>query len=376
MRVLLINSVCGIRSTGRICTDIANALSGEGHEVKIAYGRETVPEKYQKYAVKIGNGTDQKLHGVLTRAFDKHGFGSKKATADFLEWAEKYDPDILWLHNIHGYYINIEMLFGWIKSRPDMQVKWTLHDCWAFTGHCSHFAFAKCNKWKEHCENCPQKGTYPTSLFKDNSYDNFERKKAAFTGVKNMTLITPSKWLADLVSESFLGEYPIEVKYNTIDTSVFKPTPSDFRKKYGLEDKKIILGVASAWGERKGLYDFIKLSSMLDENYAVVLVGLSEKQLKELPEGVIGIKQTNSARELAEIYTAADVFFNPTYEDNYPTTNLEAQACKTPCVTYRTGGSVESVPAENVIEQGDLEAFIALLSSDLSVNEISGGGNK
>jgi len=249
-----------------------------------------------------------------------------------------------------------------------------LHDCWAFTGHCSHFAFAKCNKWKEHCESCPQKGMYPTSLLKDNSYDNFERKKAAFTGVRNMTLITPSKWLGDLVSESFLGEYPVEVKYNTIDTSVFKPTPSDFRKKYGLEDKKIILGVASAWSERKGLYDFIKLSSMLDENYTIVLVGLTEKQLEELPEGIMGIRRTNSVQELAEIYTAADVFFNPTYEDNYPTTNLEAQACNTPCVTYRTGGSVESVPAENVIEQGELEAFIALLSSELSVNEIFGGG--
>ena len=347
MKILLINSVCGTGSTGRICTDLAQQFEKEGHSVKIAYGRQGgVPAQFQKYAVRIGTDFDVKLHALQTRLFDTHGFGSKHATKQFLEWADRYNPDLVWLHNIHGYYINVEMLFSWLKSRPQTQVKWTLHDCWAFTGHCSHFSFVKCDKWKTHCEKCPQLRRYPAS-FCDNSRQNFDRKKTAFTGVKNMTLITPSKWLADLVKQSFLKDYPVEVVYNTIDKTIFKPTPSDFMQRYGLENKKIILGVASTWDERKGLNDFIKLATMLDDNYAIVLVGLTEKQIMALPKNCMGIKRTNSPQDLAAIYTAADVFFNPTYEDNYPTVNLEAQACGTPVITYDTGGAKETIYSGN-----------------------------
>ncbi len=356
MKYLFINAVCGTGSTGRICTDLAVKLEKEGHTVKIAYGRHGfVPEQHQKYAVRIGTDLDVKLHAVGTRLTDCHGFFSKGATKEFLRWAEKYDPDVLWLHNIHGYYINIELLFAWIKSRPQMQVKWTLHDCWAFTGHCAYFDMVGCEKWKDHCERCPQKNSYPESLLLDNCKKNFERKKDAFTGVSNMTLITPSKWLANLTRQSFLKEYPVEVHYNTIDTGVFKPTEGTFRKDRSLENKKIVLGVASTWEARKGLDDFIKLQGLLDESYAIVLVGLAEKQIARLPEGILGISRTNNARELAEIYTAADVFVNPTYEDNYPTVNLEAIACGTPVVTYNTGGSPESA-AENgvVVAVGDV----------------------
>ncbi len=366
MKILMINSVCGIRSTGRICTDIADELVSEGHEVKIAYGREIVPEKYKKYAVTIGTNLDQKFHGLRTRLLDEHGFGSKRATERFLKWAEAYSPDLLWLHNIHGYYINVEMLFEWIKKHPDMQVKWTLHDCWAFTGHCTHFMVEKCEKWKTHCAECVQKQRYPSSLLKDNCQNNFDRKKAAFTGVKNLKLITPSQWLADLVKQSFLREYPVEVHHNTIDTSVFKPTPSDFRNQYHLQGKKVILGVASAWGERKGLNDFIKLSEMIDDRYAIVLVGLNEKQIKRIPEKIIAIGRTNNAKELAEIYTAADVFFNPTYEDNYPTVNLEAEACGTPVVTYCTGGAPETIHRNDSVVI-DVGAFTDLLQQTVLI---------
>ncbi len=364
MRVLLINSVCGIRSTGRICTDIAEKLAAEGNEVKIAYGRETVPEKYQKYAVKIGNNFDQKLHGLRTRILDEHGFGSKNATKKFLKWADKFSPDLLWLHNIHGYYINVEMLFDWIKSRPNMQVKWTLHDCWAFTGHCSHFTIVKCEQWRSCCSYCVQKNSYPASLFKSNCKDNFRRKKKAFIGVNNMTLITPSKWLSNLVKESFLKEYSVEINYNTIDKSIFKPTPSDFRERYNLQGKKIILGVASTWDERKGLNDFIKLSQMLDDSYAIILVGLNKKQISALPKSIIGIERTNSTNELAEIYTAADIFFNPTYEDNYPTVNLEAEACGTRVITYNTGGAPETIKLDDsaVINVGALDEFVKIMN--------------
>lgn len=357
-RLLMINSTCGIGSTGRICVELAKEFEKKGYEVKIAYGRGKVPESCAACAIKIGTLLGQTMHGFRTRIMDKHGFGSKKATRDFLRWAESYNPNVLWLHNIHGYYINVELLFEWIKKQPNLQVKWTLHDCWAFTGHCAYFTMAKCEQWKTNCSRCPQKKHYPASIIKDNCKNNFERKRAAFTGVRNLTLITPSQWLADLVKLSFLAEYPIEVRYNTIDNSVFKPTQSAFKEKCGLLDKKIILGVANVWDERKGLQDFIKMAQILDDGYAVVLVGLSKKQLKGIPKSILGITRTSSAQELAEIYTAADVFVNATYEDNYPTVNLEAQACGTPVITYRTGGSVESVPPENVVEVGDLQAVV------------------
>lgn len=358
MKILQINSVCGIRSTGRIAVDLAREYEMQGHECKIAYGRENVPEKYKKYAVRIGNELGVRINGIKARCFDTEGFHAKKATKAFLKWASEYNPDILWLHNLHGYYINVEMLFKWIKSRENMTVKWLLHDCWAFTGHCAHFTEANCEQWKIHCSHCIQKYTYPSSLFKDNSRDNYSRKRSAFCGVKNMLIITPSQWLADLVKESFLHEYEVKVKYNKIDEDVFKPTPSDFKKKYGLENRKIILGVASAWSRNKGLYDFIRLPKMLNDTYAVVLVGLTKNQRRKIPDSIICIPQNNNTYELAKIYSAADLFLNLTYQDNYPTVNLEAQACGTPCLTYDTGGSIESVPEENVVRQGDLEAVV------------------
>lgn len=365
MKVLMINSVCGIRSTGRICTDLADVLVENGYEVKIAYGRESVPDKYKKYAVRIGTDIDNKIHAIQTRLFDTHGFGSKKATADFLKWADKYDPDILHLHNIHGYYINVEMLFDWIKSRPQMKVIWTMHDCWAFTGHCAHFTIANCSQWKTCCKHCTQLKNYPACKFVGNVERNFQRKRSAFTGVKDMTIVTPSKWLAGLVGVSFLNKYSVKVINNGIDTSIFKPTPSDFRNKHHLENKKIILGVASSWSIAKGLNDFVQLSKTLDDDYKIVLVGLSEKQIREVPDNIIKISRTNSAVELAEIYTAADVFLNLTYEDNYPTVNLEAQACGTPVITYDTGGSVESVPEKNVVECGNVNEVKTLLLTGL-----------
>jgi len=355
MRVLLINSVCGIGSTGKICGAIAEDYVSQGHEAVIAYGRDgTVPERYQKFSHRIGGDLDVKCSALRTRLLDDHGFANKTATRKFLEWAEGYDPDLLWLHNLHGYYIHVGLLFDWIKSRPHMQVKWTLHDCWAFTGHCAHFSYVKCEKWKTCCDSCPEKGSYPGSLFRDNSRNNYLRKKEAFTGVKNMTLVVPSQWLQTLVKQSFLGEYPVEVKYNTIDTAVFKPTPGDFREKYGLTDKKIVLGVAGVWTDRKGMGDFLELRKLLDESWAVVLVGMTQQQIAALPGNILGIARTQNPRELAEIYTAADVFFNPTYEDTYPTVNLEAESCGTRVITYDTGGCAETIQREDsrIIPQG------------------------
>ena len=369
MRVLEINSVCGIKSTGRIVTDLAEKYILDGHECKIAYGRENVPLKYKDISYRIGTNSNVKLNALKARIFDNEAFNAKKETKKFIEWANEYNPDVVWLHNLHGYYINIEMLFDWIKSRPQMEVRWTLHDCWSFTGHCAHFSMIDCDKWMTCCENCELKGDYPKSIFYDNCKVNFLKKKKSFLGVKNMKLITPSYWLADLVKQSFLKDYPVEVVHNTIDKSVFEPTFGNFREKYGLQDKFIILGVASSWSNKKGLMDFIELSKLLDESFAIVMVGLTKKQIKKIDKNVICIEKTDSKKELAEIYTTADVFLNLTYEDNYPTVNLEAQACGTPCITYRTGGSVESVLPENVIEQGDLKS-VALKIKNLKEKEL------
>lgn len=354
MRVLIINSVCGTGSTGRICLRQARELEQQGHTVRIAYGRGYCPEEK---ALRIGRDGDVRAHGILTRLTDRHGFGSRAATERFLAWAESYDPELLLLHNIHGYYLHIGLLFQWIKSRPGMRVRWTLHDCWAFTGHCSYFDYVDCPRWKTGCHHCPQKTEYPASLALDRSRENYRDKRALFTGVRDMTLVTPSHWLAGLVKESFLKEYPVEVVHNTIDTSVFRQTPGNFREKRGLEGKKMVLGVAGNWEKRKGLEDLLALSKLLGEGYRVVLVGLN----KRVPPNVLAIPRTESARELAEIYTAADVFVNPTYEDNYPTVNLEAAACGTPVITYRTGGSVESVPEARIVEKGDLRGLAAMV---------------
>lgn len=331
MKVLMINSVCGIRSTGRICTDLTEVLEKEGHTCKIAYGRESVPEKYRKYAVRIGSDLGVKMHAGLSRIFDDAGFHSRFATRKFIRRVKAYDPDVIHLHNIHGYYLNIEILFDYLRT-CGKKIIWTLHDCWAFTGHCPHFTYVGCEKWKTLCGHCVQKRGYPKSIFLDRSRQNFERKKKLFTGIPNLTLVTPSKWLAGLVKESFLKEYPVEVIHNGIDLTVFKPTPSDFRQRYHLEDKKVILGVASVWDRRKGFDDFLDLAKHLDDSYRIVLVGVSEEQQKILPKNIIGIKRTNNTKELAEIYTTADVFLNLSVEETMGLVTVEAMACGTPCI--------------------------------------------
>ncbi|MEG2843340.1 MAG: glycosyltransferase, partial [Ruthenibacterium sp.] len=345
----------GVGSTGRIAADLCCEHLANGNECIVAYGREC--KNSDDIATKrIGTPLDYKLHGIETRLFDRHGFGSKAATKKFLQWVKEYNPDLIHLHNIHGYYINIEMLFDYIKQNHK-KVLWTLHDCWAFTGHCTYFDFVCCDKWKTGCAQCPQKGEYPKSYLADNSRQNYERKKAAFTGVEDLTIITPSKWLADLVHQSFLKEYPTKVVYNTIDTSVFKPTHSDFKEKQRLQNKKIILGVANIWDRRKGLQDFIKLSEMLDENYQIVLVGLSEKQMNAIPSNILGITRTDSAKQLAEIYTAADVFVNPSVEETFGLTSIEALACGTFVIVYQDTACEEIVGSDNAVKKGDTAAI-------------------
>ena len=360
MRVLQINSTCGYGSTGRIAVDILKEVQRSGGEAMIAYGRNTAPQGIPAYKITDENGV--RLHGALSRLTDRQGFYSAGATRRLVETIRRYDPDIIHLHNIHGYYLHVGILFDYLKTcgKP---IVWTLHDCWAFTGHCAYFSYKGCEKWRTQCHSCPLKKEYPASLLADASRRNYTQKKALFTAPENITLVTPSAWLADLVKQSYLQKYPVKVINNGIDLTKFKPTESDFRQKHGLEQAQIVLGVASVWEERKGLKDLLLLSQKLQPHQKLVIVGLTDTQLQTLPADIIGIKRTNSIEELAALYSTADVFVNPTYEDNYPTTNLESISCGTPVITYRTGGSPESVDVGNgfVVEQGDIDGIVRAL---------------
>ena len=316
----------------------------------VVWGRGRTPkDKVHEYNMQCG--WEIMMHGVLSRIFDNTGFNSDYATERLLQKMEYLMPDIIQLHNLHGYYINVKMLFEWIKHR-NIPVVWTLHDCWAFTGHCAYFDYANCNCWKNGCHDCVQKKSYPASLVFDNSKLNWLRKKELFN-YKQLHLVTPSIWLHDLVKESFLKKLPCSVINNGIDTDVFKPSSINCH----IDGKFKILWVASEWTPRKGLHDFIQLYRMLNrEQIEMTIVGLTSQQIEALPEGIRGMTRTDNIEQLVSLYQKADMFFNPTYEDNYPTTNLEALACGTPVCTYRTGGSIESVNEGNgfVVEKNEL----------------------
>ena len=363
MKILIVNSVFGTGSTGRICAEMAVDFEQQGNEVRIAYGRNsTVPEQWKEKIYRIGNDRDVRFHGIYTRLTDRHGLASRNATKRFLRWAENFDPDVLWLHNLHGYYLNYELLFDWIKTKPQVKVNWMLHDCWSFTGHCAYFSAANCEKWKVECKECPLKQEYPKSLLFDRSRENYHRKKKSFRGVQQMELTVPSHWLERLVQDSFLKDYPITVCPHTVDRTVFHPTPGDFRERYRLTNKKVILGVANVWEKRKGLEDFLKLAERLPENYLIVLIGLSEKQRRDLPGNVLGLSRTDSPEELAEIYTAADVYVNPSVEETFGLTGLEAAACGTKTICYK-GTACEEVAesTEGVAVERDTEELLAAI---------------
>lgn len=333
MKVLLINAVCGTGSTGRIVADLWATLKAQGHEAKVAYGVGKGSLVDPQDRICFNNKVGYYAHNIAAKLTDKTGLFSAKQTRNLIKQIKAYDPDIIHLHNLHGYYMNYKLLFEYL-AQADKPVVWTLHDCWAFTGHCSYFSAIKCEQWKKHCTCCKQLRNYPACYLSGNVSENYETKKAAFTSVKNMTIITPSQWLAGLVGESFLSKYPVKVINNGIDLNIFTPTPSDFKKKHNIEGKTVVLAVANVWGVRKGYNDVLKLAGMLDPSYQVVMVGVTDHQMQEMPNNILAIKRTSSAKELAEIYSAADVFVNPSYEETFGMVTAEALACGTPVVTY------------------------------------------
>lgn len=360
MRIVAINTF-NIGSTGKIMLQIANAARKNGIDYYTACPRAR--DNYKKVVDKqifIGNRLLRNVHGVLSKITGLEGCFSVFSTLNFLMKIEKMNPDIIHLHNIHGSYVNFPLLFLYIKLKK-IKIVWTLHDCWSFTGRCPHFTKVKCKKWTMQCCHCPYpKNEYPSSLL-DSTRINYKIKKWSFLKVENMTIVTPSAWLATLVKQSFLKEYPVKVINNGIDLKTFRPYKSDFRDKYHInKTDNVVLGVAFSWDYRKGLDVFVQLSHLMDKSYKIVLVGTDEKTEENLSASIITIRRTENQAELAEIYSAADVFINPTREDNFPTVNIESLACGTPVVTFRTGGSAEIVDSTSGIsvEQDDFDGLV------------------
>lgn len=337
-------------STGGIMMKEHHELLAAGEDSHVFWGRGRAAEDAM-HEYRFSTDPEVYLDALQTRLDGRAAFHSKTATRRLLAKLDELKPDVVHLHNLHGYYVNVEMLFSWLASHQEVRVEWTLHDCWAFTGHCVHFTYAKCAQWKTHCayfEQCPQLDTYPRSIAGSGSCRwCFDHKRAAFTSVpsERLTLITPSHWLANLVGRSFLKGYSVEVRHNTVDRSVFKPTSSDFRERYGLGDRFIVLGVASKWNERKGLQYFVRLARDLDSRkFAVVVVGLSKKQIKQVTrdaEFIVALPCTDSQVTLAEIYSASDVLLNPSAEETFGMNVAEAEACGTRAIVVEGSACAE-----------------------------------
>ena len=351
-------------STGHIMFDLAATARSHGHTV-YTYSAKTFRRGMKNqypghlYHTYYGSEVGNLIHKVLGGISGLNGFFSSWSTRKLIRQLEEKKIDILHLHNLHEFCINLPILFGWIKN-SNIKVIWTLHDCWSFTGHCPHFSMVGCDKWKTGCGGCPQKTVYPKSYL-DTTVYMWKKKREWFTGVEDLTIVTPSEWLAGLVKESYLSDYYVKVIKNGIDLSVFQPTPSDFREKHGIADSvHIVLGVSMGWSDRKGLDVFQYLADKLDDKYQIVLIGTDDATDQNLPRNIISIHRTANQKELAEIYTASDLFVNPTREDTYPTVNMEAIACGTPVLTFNTGGSPEIVTEETgaVVPCGDVEGLV------------------
>lgn len=347
MKIVQLNAVCGVGSTGGITVAISRMLTDHNIENYILYTNGT--HDY-KLGIKYSNWLLVKSSALKAKVLGNYGFNSHKATNNLINILNEIKPDIVHLHNIHGHDLNLECFFEYLRHTK-VKVVWTFHDCWAFTGYCMHFDVLKCTKWQTKCSNCPQARRY--SLFADRSEHLFLKKKELFTAIDDITIVSPSNWLAELARHSFLNKYEIEVINNGIDLDIFRPRNNVFKKEYGIDDKHMILGVPKGH-----LEPFKKLSEILDEEYKLVLVGLTKKDRSELPKNIIGLPRTADRMEMAQLFTAADVYVNTTLEDTFPTVNLESLACGTPVITFNTGGSPEAIDDNTgiVVEKGNISA--------------------
>lgn len=362
MKVLIVNAYSGHGSTGKIVESIADTVEAHGDQAYIAYGFYRTQHK-NAIKLKLGGRYHNFYEIMKCRLTGYFGYTSRLATYRLIHWIKKNKPDIINLHNIHGGYVHVSLLARYLQ-KAGIPIVWTLHDCWTFTGHCSHFQLAQCDRWKTGCFDCPDrklKQSYPISYFFDRSKEQYKWKKAAFSAIPNVTMVAPSYWLENLARQSFFQQAKFQTIHNGINLDIFKPRESECKKKMNCEDKHIVLAVAATWGKRKGLNYVYQLAERLpQEVYQVVVVGLNDEQMKSLPSSIIGIKRTSNAKELAELYTAASVLVTPTLEDNYPSVNMESIACGTPVVTFKTGGSPESLTPEtgSVVEQHDIDRML------------------
>lgn len=343
MKLLQLNVTANWGSTGKIAEGIGLAAMTRGWKSAISYGRDMNPSRSQ--LVKVGNRYDVYAHYVQHRLFDREGLGSKRVTKRLIDWIERYQPDIIHLHNLHDHWLNYPLFFQFLAT-IDIPIVWTFHDCWAFTGGCAYFDRVNCNEWMCGCSNCPS-----NKNLIDRSKQQFLLKKSLYSLILNrLTIVPVSNWLKVFCEKSFLKDAKIQLIHNGIDLSVFSPS---------VGKQKVVLGVALPWSPRKGLDDIIKLRQIIDSSIEIKLIGLSPKQIKFLPNGIIGLERTNSAKELATHYSEASVFINPTYEDNFPTTNIESLACGTPVITYNTGGSPEAIDDRTglIVDKGDVNAL-------------------
>ncbi|MBO4282424.1 MAG: glycosyltransferase [Bacteroidales bacterium] len=356
-----LNSYSGSGSIGRIAEQIGLRAQEAGWDCHMVSGVRYYRPGHLK-EIRFDTLLEERLHALRSMLFDAQGRGSYFATKRLIRRIRKLHPTIIHLHNVHGYYLHIGLFFRYLK-KSGIPVVWTLHDCWSMTGHCVHFDAADCLRWQTECGGCPLRNTYPKSLFWDRSRANFRWKKRLFTALPNVHIVAVSQWLASVARQSFLQTFPIQVLHNGIDLNRFRPTSSDLRRRLGLEGAFVVLGVSSVWYASKGLAEFVRLSG--HSEIRVVLVGMTEAQRAGLPEHLVSVGRTHSQEELAAYYTMADVFVNPTYNDSFPTVNMEALACGTPVVTYRTGGSPESVEEGTgiVVDRGDYEALEAAVLS-------------
>lgn len=351
-KLLQINITANWGSTGKIAESIGIAAMKARWESYVAYGRWCNPSKSK--LIKIGGRFDMYFHFAEQRIRDNEGLCSRGATRRLISQIKEIRPDVVQLHNIHDHYLNYRILFEYL-NKTDIKVVWTFHDCWAFTGHCFHFVTKDCMRWKTGCYSCPMKNVLPKTIL-DRSRENYELKKRLFGGCKNLTIVPVSDWMAGFVRQSFLKDKRIEVIKNGVDLNVFRPI-----ERITEDGTFRILAVSSLWNKEKGLYDIFKLRELLPDNYQITIVGLTAKQVEELPLGIKGIQRTQNVQELVQLYSDSDVLINPTYADTFPTVNLEALACGAPVITYRTGGSPEAISDETgcVVEQGDTNALAA-----------------
>ena len=356
MKILQINCIANSCSTGRIAEQIGELAQQEGWESYIAYGQYAYTSSSK--LIRIANKFDLGIHFIETRLLDRHGLSSRLATKRLIKKVKEINPDIIHLHNIHGYYLNYPILCDYLIS-SGKPVVWTMHDCWALTGHCAYFDTANCERWKEGCFQCPLKSIYPKSIFADRSQKNYSQKTQWFTALDNLTIVAVSGWLNDIVKQSILKEKRLELIHNGIDIKRFHPV-ENVDNHYHFQGKKVLLGVVASWTVEKGFYDFISLSKHISDEYCIVMVGVNDSMKKKLPHNIIGINKTENLETLSQLYSRALVLLTLSHNDTFPTTNLEALACGTPVITYPTGGSPEAVDDKTgfVVEAGDFDKVI------------------